>query len=77
MKATVNHGGEEIERILMPFIESITHEQNLAIAGNKDENLQLQNQITELKKECTQLQYLIITATKQLEKLEGEVGSYR
>jgi len=49
----------------------------LAIAANKEENLQLQNQITEVKKECTQIQYLILAANQTLEKLEGEVGSYK
>jgi len=76
MQATLNNGGEEIERALTPFIEALIKEQTMAIDSQKEENLMLQSQISEIKKETSQLQMLILQANKKVANLEEEVGDY-
>jgi len=68
---------EEIKHTLTPTMEHILKEIKVNINGQKDENTSLQVQITELRKENSVLQQLILVCGQKLTKLEGTVGSYR
>lgn len=76
MRAGLSTGGEEIERALTPYIEALIKEQSLAIDSQKEENMLIQSQISEIKKETSQLQMLILQANKKVANLEAEVGDY-
>ncbi len=76
MRNKVNYANEETEKTLNPFIQTLFNNLTLAINNQMDENSKLQNQISELKKEKSQLQSLILTAVEQSAGLEEEVGSY-
>lgn len=76
MKRNIQNAGDDVSRIFNPFIESLTNELQLAIDNQKNENIHLQNQIMELKKEKTLLQMMIIKANQTAESLEEQVGNY-
>jgi len=76
MKANLEARDGEIERALAPFIESLIKEQSMTIESQKEENMLLQNQISEIKKETAQIQMLILQANKKVANLQEEVGDY-
>ncbi len=76
MRETLESRDGELERALNPFIEALVQEQSMTIESQKEENLLLQNQISEIKKESAQLQFLILQANKKVATLQEEVGDY-
>ena len=51
-------------------------ELNYTIAQQDDENRILQKELTDNKRECSQLQQLMNQVSRRLENLENSVGSY-
>ncbi|KRX04624.1 hypothetical protein PPERSA_04439 [Pseudocohnilembus persalinus] len=67
---------EETGNTTRPTLTSMLKNLKLAISAQKEENGSLQNQITVLKKEKSQIQQLILASHQKLAKLEEQVGSY-
>lgn len=76
MRNKVNFANEETEKTLNPFVQALFNNLTLAINNQMEENSKLQNQISELKKEKSQLQSLILAAVDKSMALEDSVGSY-
>lgn len=76
MRNKVNYANEETEKTLNPFVQTLFNNLTLAINNQMEENSKLQNQVSELKKEKSQLQSLILAAVQKSAALEEEVGSY-
>ena len=76
MRQRVQNNNEEIKSTTTPSIDALLRDLKLAISAQKDENAKLQSQITELKKEKSQIQQLIIVCVQKVAQLEEQVGSY-
>ncbi|CAD8139489.1 unnamed protein product [Paramecium pentaurelia] len=76
MKQRITNNNEEIKNTTQPTLDAMLRDLRQAINTQKDENSKLQSQITELKKEKSQIQQLIIAATQKLAELENQVGNY-
>lgn len=76
MKQRIQNNNEEIKNTTTPSIDALLRDLKLAISAQKDENAKLQAQITELKKEKSQIQQLIIVCVQKVAQLEEQVGSY-
>ncbi|KAM3137404.1 hypothetical protein pb186bvf_010584 [Paramecium bursaria] len=76
MKQRITNNNEEIKNTTQPTLDAMLRDLRQAINTQKDENSKLQSQITELKKEKSQIQQLIIAATQKLAELEHQVGNY-
>ncbi|CAK75290.1 unnamed protein product (macronuclear) [Paramecium tetraurelia] len=76
MKQRITNNNEEIKNTTQPTLDAMLRDMRQAINTQKDENSKLQSQITELKKEKSQIQQLIIAATQKVAELEHQVGNY-
>eukprot|EP01017_Pseudomicrothorax_dubius_P014395 TRINITY_DN1679_c0_g1_i5.p1 TRINITY_DN1679_c0_g1~~TRINITY_DN1679_c0_g1_i5.p1 ORF type:complete len:110 (+),score=31.01 TRINITY_DN1679_c0_g1_i5:84-413(+) len=76
MKQRILNNNDETANTTLPQIDSTFRDLKMAISTQKDENTKLQSQITELKKEKSQLQQLIITCTQKVQMLEEQIGNY-
>ncbi|CAD8173084.1 unnamed protein product [Paramecium octaurelia] len=76
MKQRITNNNEEIKNTTQPTLDAMLRDLRQAINTQKDENSKLQSQITELKKEKSQIQQLIIAATQKVAELENQVGNY-
>ncbi|CAD8043002.1 unnamed protein product [Paramecium primaurelia] len=76
MKQRITNNNEEIKNTTQPTLDAMLRDLRQAINTQKDENSKLQSQITELKKEKSQIQQLIIAATQKVAELEHQVGNY-
>ena len=76
MKNKIIFANEETQKTLTPFVEGLFQNLTLAINNQKEENIKLQNQIIELKKEKSQIQQLILASIQKIAGLEELVGNY-
>ncbi|CAK73024.1 unnamed protein product (macronuclear) [Paramecium tetraurelia] len=76
MKQRITNNNEEIKNTTQPTLDAMLRDLRQAINTQKDENSKLQSQITELKKEKSQIQQLILAATQKVAELEHQVGNY-
>ncbi|CAD8117879.1 unnamed protein product [Paramecium sonneborni] len=76
MKQRITNNNEEIKNTTQPTLDAMLRDLRQAINTQKDENSKLQSQITEIKKEKSQIQQLIIAATQKVAELEHQVGNY-
>jgi len=76
MKQKIELSNEETNNTTRPTLTALLKNLKLSIAAQKEENAKLQSQITELKKEKSQIQQLIISCVQKLAQLEEQVGSY-
>lgn len=76
MRQRIQNNNDEIKNTTVPSIDSLSRDLKLAVTAQKDENSKLQSQITDLKKEKSQIQQLIITCVQKIAELEEQVGSY-
>ena len=76
MKNKIVFANEETQKTLTPFVEGLFQNLTLAINNQKEENIKLQNQIIELKKEKSQIQQLILALIQKIAGLEEVVGNY-
>eukprot|EP01016_Furgasonia_blochmanni_P001390 TRINITY_DN10527_c0_g2_i1.p1 TRINITY_DN10527_c0_g2~~TRINITY_DN10527_c0_g2_i1.p1 ORF type:complete len:173 (+),score=43.21 TRINITY_DN10527_c0_g2_i1:62-580(+) len=76
MKQKILNANEEIFNILNPAMDAMYRDLKSKISDQKLENEKIQIQLTELKKEKSQIQQLIIGCTQKLQQLEETVGSY-
>ncbi|CAD8080976.1 unnamed protein product [Paramecium sonneborni] len=76
MKQRITNNNEEIKNTTQPTLDAMLRDMRQAINTQKDENSKLQSQITELKKEKSQIQQLILAATQKVAELEHQVGNY-
>eukprot|EP00825_Cyclidium_porcatum_P050524 TRINITY_DN9039_c0_g1_i2.p1 TRINITY_DN9039_c0_g1~~TRINITY_DN9039_c0_g1_i2.p1 ORF type:complete len:146 (-),score=37.77 TRINITY_DN9039_c0_g1_i2:34-471(-) len=76
MKQKIELNNEEASNTSRPTINAMLKNLKLAIASQKEENAKIQSQITELKKEKSQIQQLIISCVQKLAQLEEQVGQY-
>ncbi|CAK85163.1 unnamed protein product (macronuclear) [Paramecium tetraurelia] len=76
MKQRITNNNEEIKNTTQPTLDAMLRDLRQAINTQKDENSKLQSQITELKKEKSQIQQLIIAGTQKVAELEHQVGNY-
>ncbi|CAD8058902.1 unnamed protein product [Paramecium primaurelia] len=76
MKQRITNNNEEIKNTTQPTLDAMLRDLRQAINTQKDENSKLQSQLTELKKEKSQIQQLILAATQKLSALEQQVGNY-
>lgn len=61
---------------LNPSLEACNGELEMSMQGQLDENLNFQNQLTELKKEKAILGQMVTAGQKRTEHLLGQVGIY-
>ncbi|CAD8148828.1 unnamed protein product [Paramecium octaurelia] len=76
MKQRITNNNEEIKNTTQPTLDAMLRDLRQAINTQKDENSKLQSQLTELKKEKSQIQQLILAATQKMVALEQQVGNY-
>ena len=76
MKNDIININDDISKKLMAYILPLTNDLEVLIQGNVDENEKLMAQISEIKKEKSQIQQLILSATEKLAELEEQVGNY-
>jgi len=76
MKNKIIYANEETQKTLNPLIEGLYNNLTLAINSQKEENVKLQNQLVELKKEKSQIQQLILISIQKVASMEELVGSY-
>ncbi|CAD8089229.1 unnamed protein product [Paramecium sonneborni] len=76
MKQRITNNNEEIKNTTQPTLDAMLRDLRQAINIQKDENSKLQSQLTELKKEKSQIQQLILAATQKMVALEQQVGNY-
>jgi len=76
MAEFVDKAVEEIRGLCLPAAAMHLQELGIAINQQKEENVLLQQQITEMRKENSQIQQMMILCNKRLGALEEAVGSY-
>ena len=59
---------------LVPRLQHISDTYNTAIANQRKENAQLQQRLTDLKKDKSMMQRQIDSYTKQIEHMECNIG---
>lgn len=59
-----------------PLVESLYRTLELSMVNQKEENTNFQDQLTELKKEKSILNQMIVATSKRSEQLNHEVGFY-
>lgn len=76
MKNRIENTHEEIFNTMNPSVEACSGEFEMSTQAQRDENLNFQNQLTELKKEKSILSQMISASHKRTEHLLSQVGSY-
>jgi hypothetical protein len=76
MAEFVDKSVEDLRTYCLPGAGAQVQELAILINQQKDENTILQSQITEMRKENSQIQQLLIMCGKKLTQLEESVGNY-
>ena len=76
MRNRIDNTNEEITNTTNPLIEALYKDLERGMLNQKEENLNFQDQITDLKKEKSILNQMIVATSKRTENLNEEVGHY-
>lgn len=76
MKSRVENSHQEIINTMNPSIEAVDGEFQMSTDSQKEENINFQNQLSELKKEKSIIGQMISAGQKRTEFLLGQVGRY-
>jgi septal ring factor EnvC (AmiA/AmiB activator) len=77
LRDTTNMTLEEFVNIIVAGADSCNKELQMHIEDQKQENLKMQSQITEIRKENSEIQQRIIMGGKTVEKVLDVVGDYK
>lgn len=76
MKNRIENNHEQIMNTMNPSIDAMNGEFEMSTDSQKQENLNFQNQLTELKKEKSIIGQMISASQKRTEFLLSQVGRY-
>lgn len=76
MRSKIENNNDEIMDTTRPLVESLYRTLELSMVNQKEENTNFQDQLTELKKEKSILNQMIVATSKRSEQLNHEVGFY-
>ncbi len=69
MKAKIENNNDEIMDTTRPLVEALYRTLELGMVNQKEENVNFQDQLTELKKEKSILNQMIVATSKRTEQL--------
>ena len=76
MRNKIENTNDEITDTTRPLIDALYRSLELGMVNQKEENSNFQEQLTDLKKEKSILNQMIVATSKRTESLNEEVGFY-
>ena len=76
MRNKIENTNDEVTDTTRPLIEALYRSLELGMVNQKEENSNFQEQLTELKKEKSILNQMIVATSKRTEMLNEDVGHY-